>query len=116
ANPPLHSHYTSILSLSLRSTRHRSASTSSLVFFFADPPPTATYTLSLHDALPILPPSPRRADAGRAAPPRSAPAPRGPRVAGGTREGFRPRRRRAARRPSAPPTRASSHAKWRRAS
>src|SRR5262245_64288151 len=32
-----------------------------LFFFFADPPTTEIYTLSLHDALPISPPNRRRA-------------------------------------------------------
>src|SRR5690242_17113868 len=33
-----------------------------LSFFFTDTPPTQIYTLSLHDALPIFPPIPRRRD------------------------------------------------------
>src|SRR5690625_6494437 len=32
----------------------------SACMFFADPPPTLIYILSLHDALPILPPEPDR--------------------------------------------------------
>src|SRR5437762_13895480 len=35
------------------------------LFFFNDPPTTEIYTLSLHDALPILPVLTRREDAGR---------------------------------------------------
>jgi len=36
--------------------------------FFNDPPPTATYTLSLHDALPIYQHAPAKLAAGAAAP------------------------------------------------
>src|SRR5690606_40654691 len=41
-------------------------------FFFADAPPTETYTLSLHDALPISPPPLPRVAAVQAAPGASA--------------------------------------------
>src|SRR5205085_10936147 len=43
-----------------QSSSARAASTSCLFFFFNDPAPTELYTLSLHDALPILKRSCRR--------------------------------------------------------
>src|SRR5690606_41421725 len=51
-------------------------------FLFTHPPPTATYTLSLHDALPICP-----ADRGN---PGSRPVPGADRVDDDVPEGFRP--------------------------